>query len=90
VLLRRPGGANLPAGDHTKYDDALLGVVRDELGLTSLPVVTGMDFGHTDPFFVLPQGALAEVDCDARRFSVVEPAVSWPVTSDGAPRGAPS
>jgi muramoyltetrapeptide carboxypeptidase LdcA involved in peptidoglycan recycling len=75
VLLGRPGGHLLPVADHAKYDEALVGVVRDELGLTSLPIVTGMDFGHTDPFFVLPYGVQAEVDCSARRFSVVESAV---------------
>lgn len=76
ILLGRPGGATLPEAEHAKYDEALLTVVRDEEGLTSLPLVAGMDFGHTDPFFVLPYGVLAEVDCDARRFSVVEPAVA--------------
>ena len=75
VLLGRPGGA-LPVADHVKYDETLLGVVRDELGLASLPIVTGVDFGHTDPFFVLPYGVTAEVDCAARRFSIVEAAVT--------------
>src|SRR5262245_36031829 len=31
--------------------------------------------GHTDPFFVLPYGVSAEIDCDARRFLIVESAV---------------
>jgi hypothetical protein len=35
-----------------------------------------MDFGHTDPFFTLAYGAMAEVDCAARTFAVVEPACS--------------
>jgi muramoyltetrapeptide carboxypeptidase LdcA involved in peptidoglycan recycling len=42
----------------------------------SLPIVTGMDFGHTAPFFSLPYGALAEVDCDTRTFAVLEPPCS--------------
>lgn len=75
LLVGRPGGAELPVADHARYDEAVISVVREELGLASLPVVTGMDFGHTDPFFVLPYGVAAEVDCDARRFSVVEAAV---------------
>ena len=57
-----------------QYDDAVLGVVRDELGL-AIPIIAGMDFGHTDPFFVLPYGVSAEIDCDAHRFSIVESAV---------------
>lgn len=74
ILVGRPGGAQLPVEDHVKYDEAVLGVVRDELGLVDLPIVAGMDFGHTDPFFTLPYGVAAELDCDARRFSIVEPA----------------
>jgi muramoyltetrapeptide carboxypeptidase LdcA involved in peptidoglycan recycling len=34
-----------------------------------------MDFGHTDPFFVLPYGVRAEIDCAAQRFSIVDSAV---------------
>ncbi|OQB27351.1 MAG: Microcin C7 self-immunity protein MccF [Chloroflexi bacterium ADurb.Bin180] len=75
ILLARPGGEVAPA-DFCKYDQVLLEVVSDELGLTNLPVVAGMDLGHTDPVFVLPYGTMAEVDCDQRRFSIVESAVT--------------
>jgi muramoyltetrapeptide carboxypeptidase LdcA involved in peptidoglycan recycling len=75
ILLGRPGGASFPVEDHARYDEALLRVVRTELGLAELPIVTGMDFGHTDPFFVLPYGVRARIDCDARRFAILEPAV---------------
>ncbi|NUN47865.1 MAG: LD-carboxypeptidase [Candidatus Brocadiae bacterium] len=75
LLLGRPGGHLLPVEGHEAYDAALIGVVREELSLASLPVVTGMDFGHTEPFCVLPYGVAAEVDCAGRRFSIVEPAV---------------
>jgi muramoyltetrapeptide carboxypeptidase LdcA involved in peptidoglycan recycling len=75
VLLGRPGGDELPIEEHASYDEALRSVIRDELDL-SLPIVTGMDFGHTAPFFSLPYGALAEIDCDARTFAVLEPACS--------------
>jgi muramoyltetrapeptide carboxypeptidase LdcA involved in peptidoglycan recycling len=34
-----------------------------------------MDFGHTDPMFVLPYGVEAEIDCDAQMFTIVENAV---------------
>lgn len=76
ILLGRPGGPDLPLSKHKDYDTALLRVVADELELTSLPIVTGMDFGHTDPFFVLPYGVTAEIDCTARKFSIVESAVA--------------
>ena len=74
ILVGRPGGHQLSVADHVLYDEAVLGVVRDELGL-SIPIIAGMDFGHTDPFFVLPYGVNAEIDCDAHRFSIVESAV---------------
>jgi muramoyltetrapeptide carboxypeptidase LdcA involved in peptidoglycan recycling len=50
--------------------------VRDEQRLHDLPVVTRMDFGHTDPMMVLPYGIRAELDCARRRFSILESAVS--------------
>jgi muramoyltetrapeptide carboxypeptidase LdcA involved in peptidoglycan recycling len=34
-----------------------------------------MDFGHTDPMFVLPYGIQARIDCDRHRFEIVENAV---------------
>ena len=50
-------------------------MIAEEEGLTALPIVTRMDFGHTDPMFVLPYGALARIDCEARSFAILEPAV---------------
>lgn len=58
-----------------KYDELLLRIVREELGLKDLPIVSQMDFGHTDPMFVIPYGALAEIDSDAKKFSILENAV---------------
>lgn len=72
ILLGRPGGG---VPDHEVYDRALVGVVTGELGLSRLPIVAGMDFGHTDPFFVLPVGVRAELDCGARTFAIVESGV---------------
>ena len=68
-----------PYGDEPTfqaYDDALLRVLA-ELGLTSVPVITRMDFGHTDPKFTLPLGVTAEIDCDARQIRLVESATIW-------------
>jgi len=59
----------------SEYDRAILQVVRDEEGLTNLPIITHMDFGHTCPMFVIPYGLQAEIDCDNQRFSIVENAV---------------
>jgi muramoyltetrapeptide carboxypeptidase LdcA involved in peptidoglycan recycling len=46
-----------------------------ETNSASPPIVAAIDFGHTDPFFVLPYGVKAEIDCDARTCSIVESAV---------------
>jgi muramoyltetrapeptide carboxypeptidase LdcA involved in peptidoglycan recycling len=58
-----------------EYDEVLLQVVRDELGL-EIPIVSGMDFGHSEPMLTVPIGVSAELDCAAREFRIVEAAVS--------------
>lgn len=75
ILFGRPGG-DVPPEKFEEYDRAILHVVREEEGLTDLPIITNMDFGHTSPIFVLPYGVQAEIDCDNRRFSILENAVT--------------
>ena len=75
ILFGRPGG-QVPIEQFEKYDQAILQVIRDEEGLTNLPIVTNMDFGHTSPIFTLPYGLQAEIDCDNQRFSILESAVT--------------
>jgi muramoyltetrapeptide carboxypeptidase LdcA involved in peptidoglycan recycling len=70
ILYGRPYGGET---SFQAYDDALLKVLQ-ELGLQSLPVITRMDFGHTDPKFILPLGVEAEIDCDRHQFRLLEPA----------------
>lgn len=74
ILFGRPGG-NVALEKFEEYDQAILQVVRHEEGLSNLPVITNMDFGHTDPMFVLPYGVQAEIDCIRQRFSILENAV---------------
>jgi muramoyltetrapeptide carboxypeptidase LdcA involved in peptidoglycan recycling len=75
LLFGRPGG-DVPPERFAEYDEALLGVVRDELGRGEMPIVTLMDFGHTDPIGVLPYGVLARVDPQAREVRLLEAGVS--------------
>ncbi|WP_343530632.1 S66 peptidase family protein [Pedobacter sp.] len=56
------------------YEKELLKVL-DEEGLFDIPVITLMDFGHTCPVFTIPYGRMAEINCLAKTFSVLEPAV---------------
>jgi len=74
ILFGRPGG-EFPIERFEEYDQVILQVVRDEEGFLDLPIITNMDFGHTDPIFVLPYGVQAEIDCDKNKFSILENAV---------------
>jgi muramoyltetrapeptide carboxypeptidase LdcA involved in peptidoglycan recycling len=76
ILVGRPGGADLNPARFGEYDDAILRVVRTEEGLTELPIITQMDFGHTDPMFVLPYGVQAEIDMEKQQFTILENAVT--------------
>jgi len=58
-----------------EYDDILLQVIVQEEGLMDLPIVTGMDFGHTCPTFTIPYGVQAEIDSDNKTFSIIENAL---------------
>lgn len=82
ILFGRPGG-EIPVEKFEEYDEALLQVINREEGLTDLPIITRMDFGHTSPMFVLPYGVQAEIDVENRRFSILENAVT-----DGSKRNA--
>ena len=75
VLYGRPGGAIDPK-KFPDYDKVVLQVIRDEEHLSDLPIVTGMDFGHTEPFITLPIGVEAKLDCQNCSFAILEPAVT--------------
>lgn len=75
ILFARPGG-DVPLEDFRKYDQAILRVITEEEGLGDLPVITNLDFGHTDPMFVIPYGVEAEIDCEGQRLSILESTVS--------------
>ena len=74
ILLGRPGGEVSPAA-LPSYADTLCHTVREEYGLHELPVVSNMDFGHTDPMLVLPMGLPLRIDSANRRLTIAESAV---------------
>ena len=49
--------------------------VAGEFGRADLTIVAELDFGHTDPQWVIPLGVTAEVDHVAKTFRLVESAV---------------
>jgi muramoyltetrapeptide carboxypeptidase LdcA involved in peptidoglycan recycling len=75
ILYARPGGQIAP-DKFEEYDEVLMQVVAIEEGLTHLPIVTNVDFGHTDPMLVLPYGTTAEIDCIKQQFSILESGVA--------------
>lgn len=56
---------------YEEYKDAILTVLR-EYNLEQLPILYNLGFGHTDPMFVVPYGALAEIDCERKAFAILE------------------
>ena len=60
---------------YTEYKHILLQVLNQEFQLYDLPVLYNLNFGHTAPMIILPYGALAEIDCIEKKFSIVSQAV---------------
>jgi muramoyltetrapeptide carboxypeptidase LdcA involved in peptidoglycan recycling len=73
LLVGRPRGYD--EGEKARLDEAIVATVAGQFGAHDLPVVSRMDFGHTDPQWILPLGALAELDAERRTFRLLEPAV---------------
>jgi len=74
IIMGRPGGENNTELDFSKYDEAIT-TVLNEYDRGDMPVITQMDFGHTDPMITIPYGAKATIDCKNKRFSIDEPGV---------------
>jgi muramoyltetrapeptide carboxypeptidase LdcA involved in peptidoglycan recycling len=63
--------ANLPENEQDRYDQAFMHVIQKECHL-NIPIISQMDFGHTDPMFLLPYGAQAEIDASDGSFAILE------------------
>jgi muramoyltetrapeptide carboxypeptidase LdcA involved in peptidoglycan recycling len=74
ILLGRPGGL-MPTEEFESYEQAVLKVVVGEEGLSQLPIISRLDFGHTDPTLTIPLGLLAEIDCSQQKVTILESAV---------------
>ncbi len=46
-----------------------------EFDRVDLPVVTHMDFGHTDPIMTLPYGRIMQIDVDEKQVAILESGV---------------
>lgn len=47
-------------------------ILSEDASLRGMPVLYGLNFGHTSPVFVLPYGATVEINCDKKTFSILE------------------
>jgi len=74
ILFGRPGG-QIPESKYQEYEEALMRVVTHEERLSEIPIVTRMDFGHTDPMIVLPYGLECVIDCNTKEIFLPENAV---------------
>lgn len=63
--------------DEAHYEDykEIIKKVLAEYDKTNLPVLYNLNFGHTEPKMCIPYGAMAEIDCDNLKFSILESAV---------------
>lgn len=55
-----------------RLEESIVSVVAKEFGKPDLPILANMDFGHTDPQLVLPLGVKAEIDCENKKFGLLE------------------
>lgn len=60
---------------YEEYKEVILQVMR-EFDMQDLPIMYNLSFGHTEPKFILPYGAMAEMNCDQRTFSIIESGVT--------------
>lgn len=57
------------------YAERVRKVVSGKYGLTGLPIMYGLNFGHASPICILPYGAEAELDADNLKFLILESGV---------------
>lgn len=58
--------------EKSELEEMILKVTGVEFGIKDLPIVTNMDFGHTDPQIILPLGIKTQLDFENRAFSLTE------------------
>lgn len=61
ILFSKPGGPDILASQFPEYGKAILNIF-EEYQLPLIPIVTNMDFGHSDPMWVMPYSCLAEIN----------------------------
>lgn len=57
---------------YEEYKEVIKRVVAEEEGLTELPILYNINIGHAKPIGILPYGIEAEIDCDEKKFRLLE------------------
>lgn len=72
VLIARADPRGTPHYQET-IEAEILGVL-EEAGRSDLPVLSRLDFGHTQPMMTLPYGVMAQIDTATPSLTLLEPA----------------
>lgn len=59
---------------YDEYKEEIQRVMK-EYDLEDLPILYNLNFGHTEPKFILPYGAIAEINCEKGTFTILESGV---------------
>ena len=70
LFFGKPRGKN----NYKEYKKSIIKVMK-EYGCSNVPVLYNGSFGHNAPKAVLPYGAMAEINCESKSFSIIESAV---------------
>jgi muramoyltetrapeptide carboxypeptidase LdcA involved in peptidoglycan recycling len=70
MVVGRPAGYTAEQRD--EVDKEIVRVVAEEFGRGDMPIVTGLDFGHTSPQMVIPNGGRMVIDPGKRTISLPE------------------
>jgi muramoyltetrapeptide carboxypeptidase LdcA involved in peptidoglycan recycling len=69
LLFGRPAFYNQQ--EKEKLNEIILDVVKNEFNEKNITIVTNMDFGHTDPQFILPIGMNTEVNFEQETIKIL-------------------
>ena len=71
IIFSKPGGHLIESVDFEQYDQSILKILK-EFDRVDLPVVTNMDFGHTDPMMILPFGRIMQINVDEQQIAILD------------------
>lgn len=58
--------------EKTELDKILIEVISENFKNSNIPIISNMDFGHTDPQFIIPLGVKTEINPLTKTFKLVE------------------